>query len=60
MRRLFGLVLLALMAIAPRAQADDRLNVVASFSSQGDFFRHVGRDRVNVPSLVGPDSDAHV
>ena len=60
MRRLFGLVLLALMAIAPRAQADDRLNVVASFSILGDFVRNVGGDRVNVTTLVGSDSDAHV
>jgi len=60
MRRLSGLVLLALMAIAPRAQADDRLNVVASFSILGDFVRNVGGDRVNVTTLVGSDSDAHV
>ena len=60
MRRSFGLVVLALMAMAPRAQADDRLNVVASFSILGDFVRNVGGDRVNVTTLVGPDSDAHV
>ena len=60
MRRLFGLVVLALVAMAPRAQADDRLNVVASFSILGDFVRNVGGDRVNVTTLVGPGSDAHV
>jgi zinc/manganese transport system substrate-binding protein len=46
-------------AIAP-ARAQDRLNVVASFSILGDFVRNVGGDRVNVTTLVGPDSDAHV
>jgi zinc/manganese transport system substrate-binding protein len=46
-------------AIAP-ARAQERLNVVASFSILGDFVRNVGGDRVNVTVLVGPDSDAHV
>jgi zinc/manganese transport system substrate-binding protein len=54
------LVVLALVAMAPRAQADDRLNVVASFSILGDFVRNVGGDRVGVTTLVGPNSDAHV
>ncbi|WP_171257127.1 metal ABC transporter solute-binding protein, Zn/Mn family, partial [Acinetobacter baumannii] len=38
----------------------ERLNVVASFSILGDFVRNVGGDRVNVTTLVGPDSDVHV
>jgi zinc/manganese transport system substrate-binding protein len=41
-------------------RAQDRLNVVASFSILGDFVRNVGGDRVNVATLVGPDGDAHV
>ena len=48
----------ALRAVPARAQ--DRLNVVASFSILGDFVRNVGGDRVSVTTLVGPDSDAHV
>jgi zinc/manganese transport system substrate-binding protein len=59
MRR-FGLIALALMAVTARAHAADRLNVVASFSILGDLVRHVGGEHVNVTTLVGPDSDAHV
>jgi zinc/manganese transport system substrate-binding protein len=46
-------------AVAP-ACAQDRLNVVASFSILGDFVQNVGGDRVNVTTLVGPDGDVHV
>src|SRR5229473_458363 len=58
--RLIWLVFLVLAAAIFPALADDRLNVVASFSILGDFVRNVGGDRVNVTTLVGPDSDAHV
>ena len=44
--------------VPPRAQ--ERLNVVASFSILGDFVRNVGGDRVSVTTLVGPDGDVHV
>ena len=56
----FWLIALALVAVSGPARAADRLNVVASFSILGDFVRNVGGDRVNVTTLVGPDSDAHV
>jgi zinc/manganese transport system substrate-binding protein len=60
MRRLqLWLVCLALVTVAP-ARAQDRLNVVASFSILGDFVRNVGGERVSVTTLVGPDSDVHV
>jgi zinc/manganese transport system substrate-binding protein len=52
-----GLVLAA--AIFP-AHAEDRLNVVASFSILGDFVRNVGGNSVSVTTLVGSDSDVHV
>jgi zinc/manganese transport system substrate-binding protein len=42
------------------ARAQDRLNVVASFSILGDFARNVGGNRVDVTTLVGPNSDVHV
>src|SRR5947207_587654 len=51
--------LIAMFAAAP-ARAQDRLNVVASFSILGDFARNVGGERVNVTTLVGPDGDVHV
>src|SRR5688572_2877696 len=60
MRRLFWLGCLALITAALPAQAQDRLNVVASFSILGDFVRNVGGERVSVTTLVGPDGDAHV
>src|SRR5450432_3092301 len=44
----------------PPARAQERLNVVASFSILGDLVRNVGSDRVAVTTLVGPDSDVHV
>ena len=60
MRRLFWLGCLALITATSPARAQERLNVVASFSILGDFVRNVGGDRVSVTTLVGPDGDAHV
>jgi zinc/manganese transport system substrate-binding protein len=59
MRRFWLICLLLATAILP-TRAEDRLNVVASFSILGDFVRNVGGDRVNVTTLVGPDGDVHV
>ncbi|MEH2566603.1 metal ABC transporter substrate-binding protein [Bradyrhizobium sp. AZCC 2289] len=59
MRRFWLIFLMLATAILP-ARAQDRLNVVASFSILGDFVRNVGGDRVSVAELVGPDGDAHV
>jgi len=60
MRLRLSLICLALIATTFPARAQDRLNVVASFSILGDFVRNVGGDRVHVTTLVGPNSDAHV
>jgi zinc/manganese transport system substrate-binding protein len=54
------LICLALATSAPNARAQDRLNVVASFSILGDFVRNVGGDRVSITTLVGPNGDVHV
>src|SRR5438445_7582630 len=51
--------LIAMFAAAP-ARAQDRLNVVATFSILGDFARNVGGEGVSVTTLVGPDGDVHV
>jgi zinc/manganese transport system substrate-binding protein len=51
---------LALAIAACPLHAADRLNVVASFSILGDFVRTIGGERVNLTTLVGPDSDVHV
>ena len=54
---LFACVALIAIGSPTRAQP---LKVVASFSILGDFVRNVGGDRVEVTTLVGPDSDTHV
>jgi zinc/manganese transport system substrate-binding protein len=60
MRLQLWLICLVLATAAPAARAQDRVNVVASFSILGDFVRNVGGDRVNVKTLVGSDGDVHV
>jgi zinc/manganese transport system substrate-binding protein len=54
------LVCLVLLILVLPAHAQDRLDVVASFSILGDFARNVGGDRVSVTTLVGPNGDVHV
>ncbi len=51
---------LAGVVVAGRAGAQEKLKVLATFSILGDFARNVGGDRVEVATLVGPNSDAHV
>ena len=51
--------LLALIAMASSA-ATDPLRAVASFSILGDIVREVGGGDVEVATIVGPDSDAHI
>ncbi|WP_441233688.1 metal ABC transporter substrate-binding protein [Bradyrhizobium sp. 930_D9_N1_4] len=55
-----ALLLSALLLFASPLQAAEQLNVVASFSILADFVRNIGGDRVNLTTLVGPDSDVHV
>ena len=51
---------LAALFVAASARAQDRLNVIASFSILGDLVKNVGGDRVEVATLVGPNGNAHV
>jgi len=51
---------LALLMTAAPAPAQDKLKVLATFSILGDFVKNVGGDRIEVATLVGPNSDAHV
>ena len=61
MRRLqLWLVCVALVSSMLPARAQDRVNLVASFSILGDFAKNVGGDRVSVTTLVGPEGDVHV
>jgi zinc/manganese transport system substrate-binding protein len=54
------LIVLLLVTSAAPLRAQDRMNVVASFSILGDFVRNVGGERISVTTLVGPDGDVHV
>jgi zinc/manganese transport system substrate-binding protein len=58
--RWLWLVCLTLAISALPAQAEERLNVVASFSILGDLAKNVGGERVSVTTLVGPNGDVHV
>jgi zinc/manganese transport system substrate-binding protein len=59
-RRLVTLAAIGLALAVTPAAAQDKLKAVASFSILDDLVKNVGGDRVEVTSLVGPDSDAHV
>ncbi|MGH6858069.1 MAG: metal ABC transporter solute-binding protein, Zn/Mn family, partial [Methylocella sp.] len=50
----------AAIAWQARAQAPEKLPVVATFSILADFARNTGGDRIEVAALVGPDGDTHV
>ena len=52
--------LLMLGASTAWARAAEPLKVVASFSILGDLVAEVGREHVQVRTLVGPNGDAHV
>ncbi len=55
-----ALLLFNVLAAASPASAQQRLNVVATFSILGDFVRQVGGDRIDLTTLVGPGGDTHV
>jgi zinc/manganese transport system substrate-binding protein len=48
-----------LMAVIP-LRAQEKIQIVASFSILGDFAKNVGGERIDVTTLVGPNSDVHV
>jgi zinc/manganese transport system substrate-binding protein len=56
-------VLAAMLVAVPASAQDkqqDKLKAVATISIIGDLVKSVGGDRVEVTTLVGPNSDAHV
>ena len=56
-----SLLTLAAIAFAVSAPAvAEPLKVVASFSIISDLAANIGQDKVEITTLVGPDSDAHV
>src|SRR3954466_8768489 len=54
-----GMLAGTVMAVIP-LYAQEKINVVASFSILGDFAKNVGGERVNVTRLVRPNSEVHV
>lgn len=54
------LIAFALVLAASPLRAEERLNVVASFSILADFVRNVGGDKFDLTALVGPNGDVHV
>ena len=62
--RRHAIAIAAALAVAVRSRAGARrrskLKVLATFSILGDLVKNVGGDRVEVATLVGPNSDAHV
>jgi len=58
-RRLWFIACIVALVAAP-LHAQDRLDVVASFSILADLVKNVGGDRGNVTTLVGPNGDVHV
>lgn len=60
MRYILTILTVAVVAAFSPARAQERLNIVATFSILGDFAKNVGGERVSVTTLVGPNSDTHV
>ena len=59
-RRYSGLATLLLLVVTNAAAANGQATVVASFSILADMAAYIGGEQVQVASLVGPDSDAHM
>ena len=57
MIRLLAIVFASVLVASPAMAA--KLKVVATFSIVGDIVEQVAGDRVELTTLVGPDSDAH-
>lgn len=60
-RRLLGWggLSLGLAALPARALTRDPLPVVATFSILGDMVKEIGGERVQLTTIVGPNTDAH-
>jgi zinc/manganese transport system substrate-binding protein len=54
-----SLLILPLISLSAPISAQMKLKVVATFSILGDLVTQVGGDRIDVVTLVGPDTDAH-
>jgi zinc/manganese transport system substrate-binding protein len=62
MRKLIFMVAAIFALLAPaqaQEKAQEKVKVLASFSILGDLVREVGGERVEVSTLVGPNTDMH-
>ena len=60
MLKRLGVVALAFGLFATPVCAQDKLKAVATTSIIGDLVNNVGGDRIEISTLVGPNSDSHV
>ena len=60
LQKLLAFALLLAWTPLHAVAATTKLPVVASFSVLADFVRQIGRDKVEVKELVGPNGDVHV
>jgi zinc/manganese transport system substrate-binding protein len=60
MPRKIALIFFSFLLLSSPAFAASRLIVVASFSILGNLAHKVGGDAIDLHTLVGPDSDAHI
>lgn len=54
------LVMASMLSLFASAQANAKINVIASFSIIGDMAHSIGEDRITLRTIVGPNGDAHV
>lgn len=60
-RRLTACLFVCLLTWLPWVQAEQTpLKVVATFSILGDMVKAIGKERIQLHTLVGADSDAHI
>jgi zinc/manganese transport system substrate-binding protein len=57
--RIVGLVVVAILCVAPGARADGKLNVVATTEDLASIGREIGGDRISIESLARGYQDPH-
>jgi zinc/manganese transport system substrate-binding protein len=59
--RIVAVLCVLALSLAPAVQSQEtaKINVVAANSILADWVKNVGKDRIEVRPLVGPDSDVH-
>lgn len=60
MKVIMPMTVLALLSLSFPLQVNAKINVIASFSILGDMAKNIGQQHIELRTIVGPDSDAHV